>query len=79
MAIYELNDAEAARARQIAEERGLSAMHRWVRGHFSAKLEVEEAEARAQMVMLETSVILSRSQKLTTWLDQSLDGMDVAV
>lgn len=63
-AVFGLNDEEAERAGEIAAEHGLAAMHRWVRGMHAAKLDVERAEWRAQMVMLDTSVILRRSELL---------------
>jgi len=63
-AIFELNHAEKERAAEIAVESGLAAMHRWVRAVHAAKLDVEHAEWQAQMVMLDTSVILRRAELL---------------
>jgi len=73
-AVFGLNGEDTERAGTIAAEQGLAAMHRWVRAVHAAKLDVEHAEWRAQMVMLETSVILHRAELLQQQIQAEIDG-----
>lgn len=74
--VFDLTDEESHRARGIATERGVAAMHRWVRGLHAARLNAEAAEWRAQMAMLETSVILRRAELLNLPVNEVLEGAE---